>query len=123
MDYSQSAISKGPTRKQTKAAKDRAQATVDRAVYAAVDARDMGQCRKCGAFTSDFVPKTHSHSRHRHHLLYRSLGGLTTVHNVLTLCGQHHRMVHDKVLDFAGNSAEDMSAGWTWHNENSPSRR
>lgn len=54
-------------------------------VRRAVDARDQRTCRWCGI---QGVPI------HRHHVRYRSQGGVDDVDNLLTLCGPHHSEAH-----------------------------
>lgn len=49
-----------------------------------VIAADGGRCRYCG--TTTFL--------HAHHALYRSEGGKNVRENLLTLCDEHHQLVH-----------------------------
>ena len=71
-----------------KARRKRQQAVADRAVYRAVDARDGQCCRVCGTYCGNSI--------HRHHKRYRSLGGSTTLENLLSVCGRCHQAIHDK---------------------------
>ena len=57
------------------------------ACYIAVDARDGGRCRVCGAPATD-----------HHHLRERSLGGKHTTKNVLAVCRRCHGDFHSKRL-------------------------
>ena len=74
---------KPESRKTTTARKKREQREADRLVYQAVDERDGGCCVKCGKF-----------GIHRHHITFRSLGGKTTLDNIVSLCPEHHREAH-----------------------------
>ena len=71
-----------------KARRKRQQAAADRAVYLAVDARDGQCCRVCGVYCGSSI--------HRHHRRYRSLGGATTLENLLSVCGRCHQAIHAK---------------------------
>lgn len=59
-----------------------------------VDDRDRGYCRRCGQFLGD--------RRIHHHIHYggdfRGMGGrrLHEVDNLVTLCNECHRAVHDR---------------------------
>lgn len=50
-----------------------------------VHARDQGKCRWCGRTNAGI---------HLHHVIYRSSGGKHLVENLLSLCGEHHALVH-----------------------------
>lgn len=71
-----------------KARRQRQQAVADRAVYRAVDARDGQCCRVCGIYCGASI--------HRHHVRFRSLGGPTTLENLLSVCQKCHKAIHDK---------------------------
>jgi hypothetical protein len=87
------------TAKRQKAAGQRAQAKADKLVYAAVDARDGLRCRICLEYAGLDI--------HRHHLVYRSAGGLTTTANILSLCPNCHVVgVHGGRLKASGNADE-----------------
>lgn len=81
------------THARAKARAKREQAKADRRVYAAVDARDGMCCRVCGIYCGKSIE--------RHHILYRSLGGKTTLENIVSLCQKHHRAVHAKLIQVA----------------------
>ena len=49
-----------------------------------VSVRDKGRCRFCGG----------TGSLHDHHVEYRSQGGSHTESNLITLCQEHHDLVH-----------------------------
>lgn len=87
------------TAKRQKAAGQRAQAKADKLVYAAVDARDGLRCRICGEYAGLDI--------HRHHLVYRSAGGLTTTANILSLCPTCHVVgIHGGRLKASGDADE-----------------
>lgn len=69
-----------------KARRQRQTSKADRLVYAAVDARDGQCCTKCGIYCGGSI--------HRHHKVFRSQGGATTLENVISLCQRHHREAH-----------------------------
>lgn len=77
----------GPTAKR-RASTRRRQLIADRDVYRAVDTRDGHCCRVCGIFCG--------HSIHRHHIVFRSLGGETALDNVISLCQKHHEAAHGR---------------------------
>ena len=52
--------------------------------------RDMWMCMSCGNEDLDNLTL--------HHVVYRSLGGLDDLENLVTLCWECHRKVHDKLL-------------------------
>lgn len=68
-----------------------------KSVYQQVDDRDEQVCRACGVFCG--------HRRHQHHIVFRSLGGLETTANLVTLCQWHHEQVHGHVLRIVGSDA------------------
>lgn len=79
-----------------KARGKRQQATADRRVFKAVDKRDGYYCRVCQVFAGSNV--------HRHHVKFRSAGGLTTTANVCHLCEECHRAVHAHRVKLSGNA-------------------
>lgn len=94
---------KGTTKRQ-KAAGKRKQSKADRLVYAAVDARDGLRCRICGEWAGLDI--------HRHHLVYRSAGGLTTTANILSLCANCHLVgIHGGRLKASGDADERATDG------------
>ena len=83
--------------KREKATSKRAQAKSDKLVYAAVDARDGHRCRICGEYAGIDIQ--------RHHIVYRSLGGLTATENVLSLCANCHLLgIHGGRLKVSGDA-------------------
>ena len=87
------------TAKRQKAAGQRRQAKADKLVYRAVDARDGLRCRICLEYAGLDI--------HRHHLVYRSAGGLTTTANVLSLCPTCHVVgIHGGRLKASGDADE-----------------
>jgi hypothetical protein len=71
---------------------------VPRAMRRALLARDGG-CRFPGCTTRRFL--------HAHHVVFWSQGGPTALSNLVTLCGAHHRLVHEGCwnLQLEGNGA------------------
>lgn len=47
--------------------------------------RDNGKCRWCGRTNAGI---------HLHHVIYRSTGGKHLPENLISLCGEHHALVH-----------------------------
>ena len=92
------AAPKGPARRTITASRKRAQQAKDRAVYAAVTARDGG-CRVCGA----------SRLLERHHIVPRSLGGKTTTDNVLLLYRSCHADVTEQRMRILGNANRHLA--------------
>ena len=87
------------TAKRQKAAGQRRQAKADKLVYRAVDARDGLRCRICLEYAGLDI--------HRHHLVYRSAGGLTTTANILSLCPTCHVVgIHGGRLKASGDADE-----------------
>jgi 5-methylcytosine-specific restriction endonuclease McrA len=57
-------------------------------VYEAVHARDGRVCQHCGLYCGQSI--------HVHHVVFRSLGGGTTVENLLSVCQRCHRNIHKR---------------------------
>jgi hypothetical protein len=76
-----------------KAAKKAAIDREQRECYKAVDARDKGRCRVCGKRGSPTAASLLDRI-HRHHMMYRSLGGTHATANVLSLCAGCHSEIH-----------------------------
>lgn len=95
--------SASPSRVDRKLAKDKADDAQWRLCCQLVDARDHRTCRCCGRRTSpDDVGLLRGH---RHHIVYRSAGGLDESRNVVTLCATCHDAEHVKrTLDIDGNA-------------------
>ena len=55
----------------------------DKREYRAVRKRDRGVCRICGSPNVEI-----------HHIVYRSLGGITHRKNMICLCKKHHMEYH-----------------------------
>ena len=79
--------------KRVKAKRERSERQQHAAVYRAVHARDGQCCRVCGIYCGQSI--------HLHHKVYRSLGGPTTVENLLSVCQKCHRGIHDKRIQVA----------------------
>jgi 5-methylcytosine-specific restriction endonuclease McrA len=70
-------------------------------VYRAVDLRDRGSCRLCGAFSAQ---------HHHHHLVYRSRGGRDATCNVILCCMSCHADIHAARVRVTGDAdARDAS--------------
>ena len=92
---------KPPSRARVKATQKRLAASDARAVYRHVTERDKGRCRACGHFGI----------MHRHHIVYRSHGGLTTPENVCLLCGGPtgcHTAVHAGRVRITGSAEGEL---------------
>ena len=74
----------------------RVQAAHTKRVYREVDRRDRFMCRCCKRMYGRV---------HRHHVVYRSQGGLTTTENVTTLCLGCHARVHAGAVKIEGKDA------------------
>lgn len=61
--------------------------------YALVDERDGGRCRVCGRRGSPRMA-TLLDRLHRHHLVYRSLGGQHVSWAVVSICAHCHDEIH-----------------------------
>ena len=67
-----------------------------RRVHLAVDMRDGRQCRCCGR----------KDKLHKHHIAFRSRGGMDTSENLVTLCGFCHALIHARQLWILGKDAD-----------------
>ena len=86
------------------------QADADRLVYESVDLRDGFKCQGCGrTLTMDGDLITNGH---RHHIRFRSLGGLTTSDNVVMVCAGCHYNIHDHKLKVTGNADHKLKFEW-----------
>ena len=91
---------KGSKKREKACAKAR-QRRSDWFVYQAVDLRDGLRCRICLEYRGLDIQ--------RHHIVPRSLGGLTTTANVVSLCAECHLIgVHGKKLTISGNADEKL---------------
>lgn len=101
-----------PSYRRDKAAAKRRESKADRAVYAAVDARDEFACRVCDMRCDPTLSPVCARSWHRHHIIFRSQGGVTSTANVVGLCGATHRAVHAGALHISGNADETLRITW-----------
>lgn len=103
IDYSQFAIPKGPSRYDTKKARQAEAENTERQVYAAVTLRDESCCRVCGRFCN---PRAVSllQRAHHHHITYRSRGGATSTGNVCLLCADCHDDEHKGKFQLSGDA-------------------
>lgn len=94
----------------TKLKKRAAEAKQIRHVWAEVDRRDEYCCRVCKRFCN---PRAISvlEKIHRHHLDYRSQGGMDVESNLVSLCARCHGLVHDSKLRLSGNAEERNELG------------
>jgi len=70
-------------------------------VYRAVDLRDRGSCRLCGAVSAH---------HHHHHIVYRSRGGKDATGNVILVCPSCHDDIHAARVRVTGDAdARDAS--------------
>ena len=97
-----------PSRHDAKADRKREAEALERAVFAAVDARDKRICRCCG-HRSNIDGVGLLDRGHRHHITYRSKGGAMSQVNICLLCADCHAEVHHKRLDVRGNAEEALS--------------
>jgi 5-methylcytosine-specific restriction endonuclease McrA len=74
-----------------KARRQRSEAKANRLVYRAVHARDEQFCRVCRIYCGASI--------HLHHIVYRSLGGPTTLENLLSVCQKCHAAIHAKRIE------------------------
>jgi 5-methylcytosine-specific restriction endonuclease McrA len=103
IDYSVFKHAKGPSRYERKDAKRKAEEAERRRVYKLVDARDGRACRLCGRKTNPEATGLLDRG-HRHHLQYRSKGGMDTTDNLLTLCASCHHGVHSGRIRITGDA-------------------
>lgn len=95
IDYSQSAIPKGPSRFAQKQQKRAEEARQMRICYDQVDKRDGFRCRVCRKACSPSAVGMLERAHH-HHLTYRSQGGEHLSRNVCLLCPSCHDALHTK---------------------------
>lgn len=79
----------------------RAKQTVPPAVRRTVLLRDQHRCRVPGCANATFLDV--------HHIRPRSEGGSHSPHNLITLCGAHHRAIHRGQLIITGTGANDAA--------------
>ena len=99
-----------PSYRREKAAAKRRESKADRDVYAAVTERDC-VCRSCGKANCRGI-------YHRHHIVYRSQGGATSMENVCLLCQPCHDAVHAGTLHLSGNADETLRIEWRMRRRN-----
>lgn len=87
-----------------------AKAVVDkrwRHVCRVVDTRDRRQCRACGRRCYPYATALLDRGE-RHHIHYRSAGGLNTSANIVLVCGQCHADEHRHQLTIEGNADQGL---------------
>src|SRR5262245_41558372 len=73
----------------------------EREARKAIKARDGGRCR---------IPNCRERSHHLHHIVYRSKSKRLrwNTSNLVSLCADHHGLVHSGVLTIAGNADQEI---------------
>ena len=66
----------------------RSKRSIPQSVRAEVRERDGGWCRLC------VIGESSERETHLHHIVYRSRGGKDVTENLITLCPEHHQLVH-----------------------------
>ena len=61
--------------------------------------RDGGICRVCGVAVTDYLPDWHPHKYQMMHVKSRGANGADVIENVLTGCGECHRLSHAGKID------------------------
>lgn len=99
--YRTAGIPKPEPRCVTKKRRDKQDAKSERAAREIVRSRDKGRCR---------IPNCHERSVHLHHLVYRSKsrGRRWDPANLVSLCVDHHQLVHAGEIQIAGNADEEI---------------
>lgn len=94
-------FAKPELRASTKKRREKLDAQNERAARAIVRKRDHGHCR---------IPNCKERSEHLHHIVYRSrsksLRWLPA--NLVSLCADHHALVHGGVIQISGNADEEI---------------
>lgn len=86
-------------------------AASDRDVYRAVTLRDGRKCRACCGQADPDATNMLKHG-HRHHIIFRSMGGATTTQNVCLVCNACHADIHGYRLTLRGNADKTLIAKW-----------
>lgn len=87
-----------------RAAKRRRQQREDHEVYEAVDQRDGRASRVSGEYCGDAI--------HRHHVVFRSQGGETTLANVISVTPREHEDIHvNHTLRLSGDANKRCESG------------
>ncbi len=106
MDYSflndvPGAIVKPEPRCVTKKRREKVDARNERACREIVRKRDGGRCR---------IPNCNERGVEAHHIVYRSKSKARRWDpaNLVSLCGDHHRLRHAGIIQIAGNADEEI---------------
>lgn len=78
-----------------------------REVCQRVDERDKGRCRVCGRRCNPFATEM-LYKAHRHHIIYRSAGGVDTTWNLVTVCPDCHSDEHAHRLRVVGDGDQGI---------------
>lgn len=99
--YRNAPIAKPEPRVVTKARKQKLDAKAERAAREIVRKRDGGKCRIPGCF---------ERATELHHIVYRSRSKTQrwVPANLVSLCGDHHRLEHAGVIQIRGNADEEI---------------
>ena len=99
--YRECAIPKPEPRVIAKKRRDKLDAKDERAAREIVRARDKGRCR---------IPNCHDRAAHLHHLVYRSHSKRLrwAPANLVSLCVDHHRLLHAGEIQISGNADEEI---------------
>lgn len=107
IDYSAIAeaggIAKGPSPFDRAKDAQREEDRTEREVYALVTAREENRCRVCTKWCNPHAIGV-LYRAHHHHVIYRSLGGLTTTRNVILICPDCHQDEHKGKLRITGDA-------------------
>lgn len=103
IDWNALRLPKGDSRFVSKAARRREAVKNGREVFAQVDQRDEFKCRVCKRYTNPEAI-TLLERGHRHHVNYKSLGGMDTSDNICNLCARCHSAIHNCEIRISGNA-------------------
>lgn len=99
--YRECALPKPEPRAVSKRRREKEDARDERAARLAVRLRDGGRCR---------IPNCREFAEHLHHIVYRSKSKRLRwrTENLVSLCGDHHRLVHCGEIHISGNADEEI---------------
>lgn len=95
------AFPKHEPRAVTKKRREKQDAKDERAAREIVRVRDNGRCR---------IPNCHDRSTDVHHIVFRSRSRRLRwrTENLVSVCADHHRLVHAGVIHICGNADEEI---------------
>lgn len=99
--YRSAAIPKPESRRLEKKRRDKLDARDERAAREIVRKRDGGRCR---------IPNCNERAVHVHHVVYRSKSKRLRwrTENLVSLCADHHSLVHDGTITISGNADDEI---------------